>query len=100
MILRIGIRRMVVQVPPCVCNDDLEETENRIMSKLSTLADSLTALETKLTKIGTEIEKLKEELEDVELPAPAQEALDRLAALAEHLDELNPDAEPEPPPTP
>ena len=62
------------------------------MAKLSTLAQTLTNVGTQLDKVKTEVEALKASLEDVEIPAEAQAALDKLAAIAQALDELNPDA--------
>lgn len=85
-----------------VTKQDLLETEKRIMAKLSELAPTLLALEGKLTKIQDEVEKLREAFEnsDVDIPAEAQESLDRLAALAQAIDDVNPDAPTENPPPP
>ena len=88
-----------------LCALRLGETLNQIrykklMAKLSTLAETLATIETTLKKVKTEVEKLKEGLGDVEIPAEAQAALDRLTALSTALDDLNADAPTEPPVTP
>lgn len=76
---------------------DLQETENRIMAKLSELGGKLAAIETTLNKVKDEVENLRDQLGDVELPAEAEAALGRLEALSKTIDDINPDA---PPPTP
>lgn len=72
--------------------DDLCVTEKRILMKISELNGVLTQVETTLGKVQAEIKLLQERLADAEIPADAQASLDRLAALATALDELNPDA--------
>jgi DNA repair ATPase RecN len=74
---------------------DLQQTEQKIMAKLTELNGILQALGDKLDKATAEIiaaiDALKKALSDVELPADAQASLDRLTAAAQVLDDLNPD---------
>lgn len=84
----------------CICRlqdkpptqQDLLQMEKHIMAKLSTLGGTLATIEATLTKVKTEVETLKAQLGDVDIPADAQETLDRLQALSAALDDLNPDA--------
>lgn len=96
------------------------ENTKKIMAKLSTLAATLAAVNTKLDDVGATLTKaegeitssvsvLQKTIEDLqkqigdadpEIPADAQQALDKLTAVAESLateattlDDLNPDAE-------
>lgn len=69
-----------------------KQQQENIMAKLSELAGILTAANDKLDKVKTEVEALQASLTDVELPAAAQAALDRLVGTAQRLDDLNPDA--------
>lgn len=101
------------------------ENTKKIMAKLSTLAATLAAVNTKLDGVGATLTKaegeitssvatLQKTIEDLqkqigdgadpEIPAEAQEALDKLTAVAESLateagalDDLNPDVEAPPP---
>lgn len=82
--------------------NDLKKMEHAIMAKLTTLKEQLDALNAQLEKakgeIVAEIEALKGALSDVDIPEEAQASLDKLAGLAQSLDELNPDAPPQPEP--
>jgi len=71
---------------------DLLKLERHLGMKISELAGSLAEIETTLNKVKTEVEALKAGLGDVEIPAEAQAALNRLSDLSKTLDELNPDA--------
>lgn len=73
---------------------DLMETERVIMAKLSTLASTLEALADKLDKVFVEVTALKTALADVDLPPGAVAALDRLTAIAQAVDDINPDVQP------
>lgn len=64
------------------------------MSKLSELAGLIEGVNTRLDKVKTEVQALRDSLGDVEIPASAQASLDKLAALAQAIDEINPDAAP------
>lgn len=85
---------------------DLQHAINRIMSKLSELEGLLEKVGDQLdkakTEIVAEIQSLKDALEDVTIPDGAQASLDRLSALAQALDDINPDVAPgtTPAPTP
>jgi uncharacterized protein YoxC len=65
-----------------------------IMVTLSDLGTTLLEVDSKLTdatkRITTEIAELKNSLANVVLPADAQEALDRVTASAEALDNISP----------
>lgn len=69
-------------------------TQDNIMAKITTLGAALTALADQTDKIGKEIQALKDALVDVEIPADAQAALDRLTASIKTADDLNEDAPP------
>jgi uncharacterized protein YoxC len=73
-------------------NITAEKDRFLIMAKLNTLADTLTGIEATLNKVKTEVEALKASLDNVDIPANAQESLDRLTALSKALDDLNQDA--------
>lgn len=62
-----------------------------IMAKLSELSGALSALADQVDKIAKEVEALKAALADVEIPAEAQAALDRLTTAIKGVDDLNPD---------
>jgi prefoldin subunit 5 len=64
----------------------------RINMKLNELAGQLTSLADQVDKIKLEVEALKASLENVELPAEAQAALERLGAAVKAVDDANPDA--------
>jgi ABC-type transporter Mla subunit MlaD len=109
---------------PCpVTRKDLEElfislywvqrsNTQKIMAKLSELSAKLTSIDDQLDKAQTEItgavatlqqtiDDLKAQIEagsDPVIPDEAQAALDRLTAVAQALDDLNPDAVPNPGP--
>lgn len=59
--------------------------------KVSELADTLTALSDQVDKIAKEVQALKDALTNVDIPANAQAALDRLTAAIKGVDDLNPD---------
>ena len=61
------------------------------MAKVSELAAKLTALSDQLTKAKAEIVAA---LADVELPAEATAALDKLTTISQAIDDLNKDATP------
>ena len=69
-----------------------EEINKTHMAKLSTLGGTLATVLSTLEKVVVEVQALKDSLGDVEIPADAQESLDKLTALAKTLDDLNPDA--------
>lgn len=75
-----------------------QQTKGAIMAKVSSLASTLNAIGDRLDKVKQEVQALKDSLSDVDIPAEAQAALDRLSAAAEALDALNPDAPTTPPP--
>ena len=68
------------------------------MAKISELPGILSALVVGVDKIIEEVQALKDGLGDTEIPAEAQTHLDNLTARLQALDDLNPDATPEPPP--
>ena len=70
----------------------LDETENRLMAKLSTLAATLTAIADGVDKVKVEVQALKDSLGDVDLPAEAEAALERLTVAVKAVDDINPDA--------
>lgn len=61
-------------------------------TKLSELASKLDDIEKVLEKVQTEVQALIDALKNVEIPADAQASLDKLAAIAKTIDDLNPDA--------
>ncbi len=73
----------------------------KLMAKLNELEAKLTAIDDQLEKatkeILGEIQSLKDQLGNVDIPPGAQASLDKLTALAQALDDINPDV---PPPTP
>jgi hypothetical protein len=70
--------------------------ERTVIMKLSEISANLAAVDAQLTKAQAEIlnriSELQAALADVEVPAEATEALDRLAASAKSLDDIVPDA--------
>jgi hypothetical protein len=91
-------RTLIILVGVGVSAFGIVQHQRKIMAKLSTLAGQLGVVETTLVKVQAEIVTLQGSLGDVDIPVAAQESLDRLSALATALDELNPDAVPDPPP--
>ena len=77
----------------------LAAMEQRINVKLSELSAKLTAVADQVDKVKTEVQNLKDSLTNVELPADAQAALDRLTESVNAVDAINPDVVIEPPPT-
>jgi hypothetical protein len=73
-----------------------QSTEDMIMAKLSELAVALAAVDAKLGKaqaeIAAQIAALQAALVDVEIPAEAQALLSAIAAKAQALDDIVPDA--------
>lgn len=69
----------------------LEETQEKILMKISELTPALTAIESTLTKIQAEVQALKEAAEDADLPAEVVASIDRLSALSAAIDAINPD---------
>lgn len=78
----------------------IQKTTKDILMKQSELEGKFNAMADQVSKIATEIKALKESLGDSEIPAAAQEALNRLSALIQSADELNEDAPTTPPETP
>lgn len=90
---------------------DLIQTERHIMAKVSSLGPALDEISTGLTAVSDQLAKATSEIitaiADAELPAEVTLKLEGLKGLAttlkeaaQKLDDLNPDAEPPPPPTP
>lgn len=73
---------------------DLMEMEKRIMAKVNELAAIIDGLNTKVEKVRVEVQALKDSLSNVDLPADAQAALDRLTASIQTVDDINPDQPP------
>jgi len=71
-----------------------------IMTKVNDLAAKIEQVNAQLHKakdeIINEVTVLKDALQNVELPAAAEDALNNLAAIAQALDDLNPDQAEEP----
>lgn len=65
--------------------------------KVNELSAKFDALTSQVGKIATEVAALKSALENVDLPADAVTALERLETAVKGVDDLNPDA-PTPPP--
>ncbi len=74
----------------------IETNTKQIMAKISSLAATVSALAEQQEKVVTEIKALKDSLSDVEIPAEAQAALDRLSAAIKSADDENPDSTPTP----
>ena len=70
----------------------LADMEQRIRMKLSELSATLTTLGDQVEKVRVVVQALKDSLADVDLPAEAQAALDRLTASVAAVDQINPDA--------
>jgi|GEM_PF-6096746 len=70
------------------------------MTKVNDLAAKIEQVNAQLHKakdeIINEVTVLKDALQNVELPAAAEDALNNLAAIAQALDDLNPDQAEEP----
>lgn len=60
--------------------------------KVNQLADKINALAGQLTKASGEINAQLEVLRNADLPDDAVAALDKIAAVTQALDDLNPDA--------
>lgn len=79
-------------------------TGEKIMAALKDLATQLVALNDQVQKSRTEvlakIAELEAALSNVELPADAQAALESLKASVQAVDDVVPDAAPEPPVSP
>jgi hypothetical protein len=79
---------------------DLIKLEDKIMAKVSELAGLLNAVSARLEKakgeIEAEIQTLKDEIANEDLTPEAQASFDRLSAIAQGLDDLNPDVVPPP----
>lgn len=71
---------------------DIQKNRKIIIMKLNELANAIATVNTTLEKVATEIQALKDSLTNVDLPADAQAALDKLVATASALDALNDDA--------
>lgn len=73
----------------------LQSLEKKILMKISEGTAKIVALGNQLEKaqkeITKEIETLKNATSDVDLPQEATDAIERLSALADSLDALNPD---------
>jgi anion-transporting ArsA/GET3 family ATPase len=78
---------------PPATKRDLEESERRIIVKLSELQEAINGVNTQLDKATKEI---VDAFKDVTLTPEQTAAIDRLKAAAQALDDLNPDV---PPPT-
>lgn len=63
-----------------------------LLMKINELAGKVNAISDQLTKASTEINAQLEVLRNADLPDEAVVALDRIAAVAQALDDLNPDA--------
>ena len=70
----------------------LELSIGKLTMKVSELTGVVTALANQLTKASAEINAQLEILRDAELPAEAVDAVNRIAAVTQALDDLNPDA--------
>ena len=71
---------------------DIQKNRKIIIMKLNELANAIATVNTTLEKVAKEIQVLKDSLTNVDLPADAQAALDKLVATASALDALNDDA--------
>lgn len=67
-----------------------------VMMKINELAAKVNGLADQLTKASMEINAQLEVLRNADLPDDAVAALDRIAAVTQALDDLNPDMAPEP----
>lgn len=72
----------------------------KLQMKVDELAPALQALQAQLIKANDEIKAQIEVLRNADLPPEAVEALNKIAATTQALDDLNPDAVPEPTPAP
>lgn len=85
--------------------NDLQQLENRIMSKISELAGTLQEVTQHVAKIGSEVAGVKTRLAEVEtqlanldeVPPDLQAAVEALKAQVQSVDDLIPDAVVEPP---
>lgn len=88
------LRRIIHGYLP-LTNNEARKIERNIMAELSELAGILSGISDRIDKaqaeITAEIAALKAALSTVAIPADAQASLDRLAAQAQALDDLNPD---------
>lgn len=64
----------------------------KLLMKVNQLADKINALAGQLTKASGEINAQLEVLRNADLPDDAVAALDKIAAVTQALDDLNPDA--------
>ena len=64
----------------------------KLLMKVNELAGKVNALADQLTKASDEINAQLEVLRDADLPDDAVAALDKIAAVTQALDDLNPDA--------
>ncbi len=87
----------------CLCVIMYQQTRQELLTgellmKVTELATKVNALADQLTKASAEINAQLEVLRDADLPPEAVEALDKIAAVTQALDDLNPDVLPAPEP--